>query len=61
MWSSEPHEGLAICRAKTVPLFLSHSKTLRVGQVPEIDPVTSRSACQAGAITTVDIPTGEHV
>jgi len=23
-WSSEPREGLAICRAKTVPPFLSH-------------------------------------
>ena len=23
-WSSEPSEGLAICRAKAVPSFLSH-------------------------------------
>ena len=27
MWSSEPHEGLATCRAKEVPSFLSYFKT----------------------------------
>ena len=37
-WSSEPREGLAICRAKAVPSFLSHFKTLSVGPVPGIDP-----------------------
>ena len=36
MWSSEPRKGLAICRAKGVPSFLSHFKTLSVGQSPEI-------------------------
>ena len=35
---------LAICRAKAVPSFLSHFKTLSVGPVPEIEPATSRSA-----------------
>ena len=27
-WSSEPHEGLAICKAKAVPSFLSYFKSL---------------------------------
>ena len=43
-WSSEPREGLAICRAKAVPSFLSYSKTLSVGPVAGIEPATSRSA-----------------
>ena len=43
-WSSEPREGLAICRAKAVLSFFSHFKTLRVGPVPGIEPATSRSA-----------------
>ena len=30
MWLSEPGEGPAICRAKTVPSFLSHFKTLGI-------------------------------
>ena len=42
--SSEPREGLAICRAKAVLSFVSHFKTLRVGQIPGISPATSRSA-----------------
>ena len=42
-WSSEPCEGLAICRAKAVPSFLSHFKTLSVGPVPGIEPTTSHS------------------
>ena len=36
MWSSEPHEGLAVCRAKAVPSFLSYFKTLSVGPAPGI-------------------------
>ena len=44
MWSSEPREGLAICRAKGVPSFLSHFKILSVGPVPGIELATSRSA-----------------
>ena len=42
--ASEPREGLAICRAKVVPSFLSYLKTLRIGPVPGIEPATSRSA-----------------
>ena len=41
---TEAREGLAICRAKVVPSFLSHFKTLSVGPVPGIEPVTCRSA-----------------
>ena len=44
MWSSEPHKGLAGCRAKAVPSFLSFSKTLTVGLAPWIVPMTSYSA-----------------
>ena len=40
-WSSEPREGLAIFRAKAVPSFLSHFKTLRIGPAPGIEPATS--------------------
>ena len=41
--SFEPREGLAICRAKGVPSFLSYLKTLSVGPAPGIEPMTSRS------------------
>ena len=34
--ATEPREGLVICRAKPVPSFLSHFKTLSVGSVPGI-------------------------
>ena len=44
MWSSEPREGLAICRAKAVPSFLSHFKTLSIDPAPGIEPATSRAA-----------------
>ena len=43
-WSSEPREGLTICRAKEVPSFFSHYKTPSVGPVQGIEPSTSRSA-----------------
>ena len=33
----------AICRAKAVPSFLSYFKTLSIGRVPEIEPLTPRS------------------
>ena len=49
-WSSEPRE--AICRAKVVPSFLSHVKTLSVGLVPGIEPATSRSAVRDSLIPT---------
>ncbi|CAH3132477.1 unnamed protein product [Porites lobata] len=39
--SSEPREGLAFCRAEAVPSFLSYFKTLSIGQVPSLEPVTS--------------------
>ena len=44
MWLSEPREGLAICRAKEVPSFLSYFKTLSMGLTPGIKTVTSCSA-----------------
>ena len=37
-------KGLAICRAMEVPSILSYFKTLSIGQVPGIEPVTSCSA-----------------
>ena len=37
-------KGWAICRAKAVPSFLSHFKTLSVGPGPGIYPTTSHSA-----------------
>ena len=43
-WSSEPREGLAICRAKALPSFLSYFKTLSIGPTPGIKPAISRSA-----------------
>ena len=43
----EAREGLAICRAKAVPSFLSHFKTLSIGPVPGIEPATSRSAVKS--------------
>ena len=43
-WSSEPREGLAICTAKALPLFLSYFETPSFGPVPGIEPTTSRSA-----------------
>ena len=44
-WSSERHEGLAICsRAKVIPSLISHFKTLSIGPTPGIKPATSRSA-----------------
>ena len=42
--SSEPGEDLPLCRAKGVPSFLSHFKTLSVGPIPGIELATSRSA-----------------
>ena len=37
-WSSESREGLAICREKAVPLFLSYFKTLSIGPALGIEP-----------------------
>ena len=44
MWSSELREGLAICRARGVPSFLSYLKTLSIDPAPGIEPATSRAA-----------------
>ena len=43
-WSSETREGLAICKIKEVPSFLSYFKTLSIGLVSGIESATSRSA-----------------
>ena len=43
-WSSEPREGLAVCRAKEVPSFLSYFKTLSIGPTKGIEPATFRCA-----------------
>ena len=43
-WRPPFYEGLAICRAKAVPSFLSSFKTLSIGPTPGIEPATSCSA-----------------
>ena len=43
-WSSEPCEGLPVCRAKEVPSFLSYFKILRISPALGIKPAASRSA-----------------
>ena len=43
-WRPPFYEGLAICRAKVVPSFLSSFKTLSIGPTPGIEPATSCSA-----------------
>ena len=52
MGSSEPREGLAICRAKEVPSFLSYFKTLSIGPIPGIEPATFRSVVKVNALPT---------
>ena len=49
-WSSTPGEGLAVCRTKTVPLFLRFFKTLSIGPVPGIKVTISRSTIERGSI-----------
>ena len=44
MWSSEPREDVAACKANEVPSFLSIFKTLSIGPPPRIEPGTSLSA-----------------
>ena len=48
-WSSKPRKGLAICREKVVPSFLSYLKTLPVSisPTPGIKLTTSRSVASA--------------
>ena len=45
-WSSEPLEGLAICRAKAVPSIRSYFKTLSIASTPGIELATSRYAVE---------------
>ena len=40
-WTAEPREGLAVFRAKRVPLFLSHFKTLSIGLALGIEPTAT--------------------
>ena len=48
-WSSEPHEGLPVCRAKEVPSFLSYFKTLSTGPAPGIEPANSHFEVKSSA------------
>ena len=48
MWSSEPRDGLAICRAKALLSFLSHFKTLSV--VPVLGTETGPPTLQSSAL-----------
>ena len=43
-WSSDPREGLAVCRAKAISSFFSYFKTLSIGLAPGVEPATSCSA-----------------
>ena len=49
-WSSESREGLAICRAKAVPSFLSYFKTLSIVPTQESNP--RPPALQSSALPT---------
>ena len=42
-WSSEPLEGLAVCKANAVPSIFGYFKTLSVGRVPGIELDTQKS------------------
>ena len=44
--SPESREGLPVCRAKEVPLFLSYFKTQSIGPAPGIEPATFLSAVE---------------
>ena len=44
--SSEPREGLLVCRAKEVPSFLSYFETLSIGPASGIEPATFLSAVE---------------
>ena len=49
----EPKEGLAICRAKAVPSFLSYFKTLSIGPVLAIEPMISLSTMLSVKLTNL--------
>ena len=46
-WSSEPREGLVICRAKDVPSFVSYFKTLSIHPGPG-DQIHDVTLCSQG-------------
>ena len=50
--SFEPREGLAICRAKAVPSFLSYFKTPSIGPAPGIKLATSHSTVKRSTDST---------
>ena len=55
MWPSEPHKGLAVCKAQAVPSIHFSSinfQTLSYGTAPKIEPATSGSAVQSSALPT---------
>ena len=52
-FSYEPKEGLAICRAKAVPSFLSYFKTLSIGPVLAIESMTSLSTMLSVKLTNL--------
>ena len=49
-WSSTPCEHLAVCRTKTVPLFLSYFKTLSIGPFPGSKATISCSTLEHGSV-----------
>ena len=60
MWSSEPRKGLADCREKRVPSFLSYFKTLSIGPAPGMEPVTTRSAVKRSTDCTIPASIKSH-
>ena len=46
-WTSEPHEGLPVCRAKKVPSFLSYFNTLSIAPAPGCRIHDPSLCCQA--------------
>ena len=55
-WSSEPRDGLPVCRVKAVPSFLSYFKILNISLVPGIKPTASRSAVKHSTDTELILP-----
>ena len=55
-WSSEPRDGLPVCRVKAVPSFLSYFKILNISLAPGIKPTASRSAVKHSTDTELILP-----
>ena len=53
-WSSEPHEGLAICKAKAVPSFLSYFKSLSLNPAEGIQRAIPRAAIKRSNPVSVE-------